>query len=270
MAAIRIFIASLLSATVSIAWAQTEPALITDRPGLSYSATVVPTQYLQLETGLANVIAGLNRSGSFQQHNHVIQMRYGLLKKVEVSSDVNYGFSVVNWRENTEEYKNSLNSFRVGARYQILTENNYLPELTTGLFYRIPVGENASDLKEALPDFLLTASKTVLDKLSINPSFVVFLPSTSAKPDVITTLNVALSATNSWGFFVGTAYQQLGENIENNENGSVYLEAGATYLLRPNMQFDFDAGTDAVIDKWNSLYFNLGFSWRIQAFSRTE
>ncbi len=270
MAATRTLLILLLLFGRSLAWSQSEPALITDRPGLSYSARVVPTDYLQLETGVANAIAGLNNRGTFQQHNHVAQLRYGLLKKVEVSSDVNYGFSVVNWRENSEEYQNSFNSLRVGTRYQILSETNTLPDLTAGLFYRIPVGETAEDLKDALPEFLLTANKTVYDKISINPSFVLFLPSASSKPDVITTLNVGYSATDSWGVFVGTAYQQFGKNIENNEKGSVYLEAGTTYLLRPNMQFDLDFGTDAVNHNWNSLYFNVGFSWRIQPFSKTE
>lgn len=243
---------------------QEEPSLATDRPGLSYSATVVPSHYLQLETVVSTQIQGLNTRGSLQQFGHITNLRYGVLNRLEVSSDIHYGFSRLVFPEMENKLESQLYAWRVGARYQVLRENKLLPELAVGLFYHPPVGDDLKSLEGALPEALITASKAFFGKVSVNPSLLLFYREADRAPDLITTLNVGYSASDKWGVFVGTAYQKAGvirRSIA--PEGAIYLEAGSTYLIQSNMQIDIDFGSASVRDNWDSFYTNIGFSWRI-------
>ena len=261
----KYFISSaILVLAASCLLGQEEPPLATDRPGLSYSATVVPSKYVQLESTFTSIFSGLNTRSSFQQFGHITNLRYGVLNRFEVSSDIHYGFTRFVFPEMENEVENRLYAWRVGARYQVLHEHKLLPELAVGLFYHPPVGDDLKNLEGALPEALITASKSFFGKLSVNPSMLLFYREADRAPDFITTLNVGYSASDKWGLFVGTAYQKEGvvrRSIA--PEGAIYLEAGGTYLIQSNMQLDIDFGSASARDNWDSFYTNIGFSWRI-------
>ena len=259
----RLLLFSLIVGLAFNLFGQNEPPLATDRPGLSYSATVVPAQYLQLESTFTSVFSGLNNTSSNQQFGHLFQLRYGVAKRLEISSDINYGFSRFIAPEVETQSESAVYAWRIAARYQVLKESKWLPELSAGLFYHPPVGDDLKALEGALPEAMITANKTFFDKLSVNPSMLVFYREVDKAPDFITTLNIAYSLNDKWGVFVGTAYQKQGVFRRSlAPEGAIYLEAGGTYLLSNQIQLDFDFGSASVRDNWDSFYANAGFSWR--------
>lgn len=247
-------VASILA---SGAFAQDEAPLITDRPGQSYSAVVIPKRAAQVETAVVFNTADLG-DGLFttdRTFGWVGAVRYGLANRLEVSGD----FGIVQpelVNEQAVDFDPAVSSLRIGIRYALVEETDQLPAVAAALFYHPPVFD--LDVEEALPQVLVTLSKSY-GKWGINPSLLVFYQQRTRAPEVLATLNVSYSVSNDLGVFVGTAFRQLGIP---DSRGNAFFECGGTYLLKPRLQLDFDIGTDRLNYSWDGLYSSLGCAFR--------
>jgi len=244
-------ILSLFCVTIGLAQSDT---IATDRPGQSYSTATIPKGKLQVEAGaFMNVIGEDNE---FDWGTGAI-LRYGLLKRFETSLDYAFLADEADYEEieSLDDLVPNFSQLRIGVRYEILKETQFVPALAGGLFYHIPIQE--IETQNSLPQILLTASKG-FNNFGINPSFLIFYRDYQKAPELLTTLNISYSATSVLGVFVGTAIRQTG--IEDSE-ANTFLEGGFTYLVKSNFQIDADFGTARLNFGLDSLYGSVGFGF---------
>lgn len=244
---------------VSIVFANIKPELLTDRPDITESATVVPFRCLQIESGFIyeNILRSASQDLTYITFNTTL-FRYGVSKLIELRLGIEY---LGNYNNNkvmmSEISEIGTGPLYLGMKIQVAKENQLLPEISAIPGISLPFTAYRPFRSEYIePELVFAFSNTLNDWLSLgynlgskyfhdNKSFLYWY-------------SAALGVDLLGNF--GT-YIELNSYFPTIAPATHYLNGGFVFLPVHNLQLDCSGGFG--LDSFSSdFYWGFGFSWR--------
>lgn len=242
---------SLFFATSLIAQDTKEPptldySIITDRPDQTESASVIPVNFFQLESGTA--VETVSGESNWSIMNHLF--RYGVAKNLELRliSEVNrFSFSDISGNRN---HAVGISDFQMGLKYGFVDKDVQLAYLGHIVF---PSGTGNNSEEISFNSFLCF-SHGLGERASVGYNLGMEFTNEDNYA-LLATVVIGFSLTDKLGFFT-----EIYANAPQFEDFEFNYDNGFTYLLKPNIQLDFSYGT-GLTNKFN--FYSAGVSWRI-------
>lgn len=238
--------------------AESAQPMVTDRPDATEASSVVPKGTLQVETGGLYEAFKENDVKFERSVYNTTLLRYGLLDNFEVR--LGWNFEEQSVKVNGAQIGDALNGLSpllFGMKLSIAEEKNGFPEI--GLIGHLFLPFSASnDFKPETTgaDFRFSLSHTLSEKSSLGYNIGAQWGNDNPEIAYIYTLAYGYSITDRFGFFA-EVYGGFPENSRANH----LWDAGLTYLLRPNIQFDVSGGTSFTAGQ--DVLMSAGISFRI-------
>ncbi len=228
------------------------PEFITDRPDQTESAVVVPHKSLQVETGF---LMENDKTTSFNNRTTAYNstlLRYGLLPNFELR----WGMEYLKEEQNTISAR-GLSPMSLGFKVAIAEEDTWKPELALLGALLLPFSAQ-SDLK---PDYTgvsirFSMAHTLSERVSLGYNLGVEWDGVSEVPLYFYTAALGFSLTNQCGI-----YAESFGYIPEEGAAEHSLDAGFTYLILSNLQFDISGGI-GLNNPAPDNYFSIGLSYR--------
>jgi len=246
----------------SLTFSQNEPLeLITDRPDQTESSSVVPLKHLQIETGfiMARDNDKVNDTELKEFSYNTTLLRYGLLNNLELRLGIDYsGVDIDSPLPGVSDHYSGFSPLYAGIKIKIMEEKGIIPEaaLLGGL-----IMPYTADIRFKTPytagDFRLALSHTISDRFSLGYNLGVEYNGITAIPSYYYSLVLGAGISDKLGFFI-ESYGSIPESGV----AEHMADAGFTWLVLPNLQFDVSGGlglNDVAMD----YFISFGFSWRI-------
>ncbi|MFC2137734.1 transporter [Bacteroidota bacterium] len=235
------------------------PELITDRPDQTESSAVVPHKSLQIESGfvMENDDNVLSKQKSFAYNTTLL--RYGLFENMELRLGLGY-FG------DKEEFKNSdtvntisgLSPIYTGFKIKITEEKEGLPEIAFlgGLVLPFTASEEYKPSYSAA-NIRFSLSHTLSERFSAGYNIGAEWDGESAIPGYFYSIVLGIGLADNLGMFI----ESFGL-IPEEGNSEHLADAGFTFLLFPNLQFDVSGGI-GINDESIDNFIGVGVSYRI-------
>ncbi len=244
-----------------------------DRPGQTFSSTVVSPGALTLQFGIETYWTG---ASNYYMHTNPIQFRYGLIKNLELNASF------------TRNFIHELgldNDFDIGARYQLLDLEKVHLNILAGYGTSVvpKLNDNVSTVR-FLFNFGIDAGQ-----VSFGTSTGVMILGASGQYEsgstIYSTLNLAYNPNPRFSVFVDfqlVNFQQFNSGPYESPNITSFFESdmlqlGMSYQVWKPLRFDWNIGTDgwsqeysfgpAISDpiKASIVHTSMGLTWRILA-----
>jgi hypothetical protein len=227
--------------------AQETPALITDRPTQSLSASITPIKMLLWETG--TLLESTPLVETWTLNNSLF--RYGVSKSVELRASTEISNATL---KTTNEKEVLLSNVQLGLKYRFL--NKKVQMAYTG--HVIFPNDNTviSDIvgPQVGSSNILSITHPVIEVLSFG--YNIGYKHEGYSTDVLLySYVVSTGIGDRLGFFV----EVYGDAVEFDDH-TLSFDSGFTYLILENLQVDFSFA-DSFNEKYN--YYSFGLSWRI-------
>jgi len=258
----KVIFCSIIFATSGLSFAQESQAiepLVTDRPDATESSSTVGKGVLQFETG------GLYES--FEENNiqsenftyNTMLIRYGLLDNLELRLGWDFveGVTKVNGKK-LNNVASGLSPLLLGVKAYISEENGSLPEIALiGHIY--PIFSASQDYRPETTgvDFRLAFSHTLSEKSSLGYNIGAEWGNNSPEASGIYSISYGYSLSDKLGMFA-----ELYGGFPEDSSANHYWDAGFTYLVCMDLQFDIYGGTS--ITKGQELLLGIGLSYRMR------
>lgn len=232
------------------------PELITDRPDQTESSVVVPHKSLQIETGfvMENDETDLVSQKSFAYNSTFL--RYGLLENFELRLGLEYlGEKVQIKNTDTTTAISGLSPLYTGFKVKISNEDGWKPEIAFlgGLVFPFTADEDFKPNYSAA-DIRFAFSHTLSNRFSLGYNLGAEWEGKTAIPEYFYSVSLGVGITDNLGMFI-ESYGWLPEEGE----AEHLLDAGLTYLILPNFQFDVSAGIGIKNSIDNFISFGLAY-----------
>lgn len=235
------------------------PNISPDRPTQTVGPYIVPKGSFQIESGViytnTNDQTDINEQWSYA----TTMLRYGIFNNFEVRLNSSYESTTVYVKEaQGDSTYNGMGPVTAGFKITLAKERGIRPEIAivASITFRHLGDENYSPTF-SYPVGILAATNTLSKRFSLGYN-----------------IGFSYNGENADGFFIYTVY--LGFQITNRlwsfaevygdfDNGAFpnhKLDAGLTYLIRHNLQFDVSGGT-GISQNVDKYFLNGGISWRI-------
>ncbi len=226
-------------------------SIITDRPDMTESAFTVPVSSLQIETGFGIGFETVDKKKYQKWSGPSTLFRVGILKNLElrVTSQLE------NVKIKDKDYSlTGISDMQIGGKVKIFKSKNEKTDIAFLSHLLVPTG--SSDLTNDSYGTInrLAVSHVLSENISMgyNLGYDYF---GEGSGDFVYTLAFGFSLTEKLGVFVEGfgVVEDFSDNYSN-------FDAGFTYLIRNNLQYDFSFGTGI------NLYMNYistGISWNI-------
>jgi len=228
--------------------------IVTDRPDATEAASVVPKGYLQIETG------GLYES--FEVNNIKLErtvfnttlLRYGILDNLELRVGWNYEEQKLTGQTNV---LNGLSPLLFGMKIAIAEEKNGMPEIAFIGHLFLPFTASTDFKPETTgADFRFSVAHTLSENTSLGYNFGAQWGDDASEIAYIYTIAYGIGLTDKIGF-----YAELYGDFPENGKANHFWDAGFTWLLQSNLQFDVTVGTS--ITAGQDILFSTGLSYRL-------
>jgi hypothetical protein len=235
------------------------PELITDRPDQTESSSVVPFKTLQIESGF--IFENDNSSLLKQKLLNVntTLFRYGLLERLELRLGLAFLSKQTEISTDAIKKVNGFSSLYAGFKIFVVEENGIVPEISFlgGLVLPFTAKEEFKTTNSA-PTMRFAFSHTLNERISLGYNLGAEWSGENAVPNYYYSVALGISVSDKTGVFI-ESYGTVPEvGISNH-----LADAGFTFLVRPNLQFDVSAGIG--LNKTANDYFvGCGLSYRIQ------
>lgn len=229
--------------TLSIAGAQAQ-TIVTDRPNQTESALAVPAGTLQIESGFGLTFSGSGTSQSRQMVAPFSLFRVGLLKDLELRLVSQYESLKF-----TDTTLRGMSDMQVGGKWAFFNSENSPTQMGLLAHLRVPSGTpGLSTSGTSLETRFLVSHQMGAVGLGSNLAWVAH---SGRDSDLLYTLSLAVSLSAKVGVFIEPYGEYTGlEDWQQNFN------AGFTYLINPQWQFDMSFGT-GLNQEMNFLAFGL-------------
>lgn len=232
--------------------------LITDRPDQTESSEVVPLKSLQIETGflLENNHEGSTKIKSFAYNTTLL--RYGLLSNMELRFGLDYQCDKTSVENSgSTSVISGFSPMYAGFKIKVAEEKGIWPSVALLGALNLPFSAG-QDYKPSYTaaDMRFSFANTLTDKLSVGYNIGVEWDGDTAIPAYFYSLSLGIGLTNNLGMYIESYGLILGEGEADH-----LLDAGFTYLILPNLQFDVSGG----IGIYNGVdnYVSLGLTYRL-------
>ena len=238
--------------------ARNSEPLVTDRPDATEAPSTVAPGILQIETG------GVYQS--FEQNNvkeetfvyNTTLVRLGLLDNLElrIGWDFVEGQTSVNGNK-LENITSGFNPLLLGTKVNITQEKGWLPEigLIGHLFLPFSAGQDYRPETTGV-DFRFSFSHDLSEKSNISYNLGAQWRDDSPEAAYIYTLAYGYSITGTFGAYV----EVYGDFPEDSQANHLW-DAGLTYLLSNNVQFDATVGSG--FTEGQDILLSAGVSFRV-------
>ncbi len=221
--------------------AQNTPSLQADRPDQTECPYIVPTTFVQIETGF--VFENENKSNANSSVPSVL-WKYGLNKYFELRLITEYITSI--------ELNNRIFSFQpitIGFKCKLSEERGIIPKTSF-------IGH----IKENTPSFRFTMQHNISDRFTISYNLGSEWENEISQPTYVYTLTLGTSITQK----LGSYFELYGfENSVFPKNHNV--DFGITYLINNDFMIDISRSI-GLFETSNPNYLNIGFSYRFKIF----
>ncbi|HEY3250496.1 MAG TPA: transporter [Ignavibacteria bacterium] len=247
--------------------------IVTDRPDQTESATIVPENFIQLETGFELEKDKIPQSEPIKYtyatttNSFSALLRYGLVKNLEIRLGIQYFWETINTISvfpQLEEYSEviikskGIGPFLLGVKIKIMEEMEATPE-TSFLFHltipQDPYGPFQPRYVGA--NFRFAMAHTLSDRFSLSYNLGGEWNGDDPKATGIYTLSLGISLIKKLSMFV-ESYGFLPQK----EIPDHRLDGGFTYLFAKNIQADVSGGV-GITDKSPDYFIGAGFSIRL-------
>jgi len=233
--------------------------LITDRPDLTESSSIVPKGSLQIETGMVYESDEFTTDGvstSVKSFNLATTLlRYGLTNLFELRLGSEYLMEKMKIKTQKETLK-GINGLDLGTKIFLFNEKDYIPESSIIINVNFPVGNDAFNENKILPSMLFAMSHTLSEKIGLGYN----LGGEWTDPEQLNylySIAVGIGLTERLSGFIET-FGAFSKDVPS----SIALDAGLTFLLNPTLQLDTSIGY-SLTEENPDWFINAGFSWRI-------
>ena len=257
----RLFSILLLSVSLSLSAQGDPPDLITDRPDQTESASIVPRNSLQVETGfmVENDENDLFSTQTLTYNTTLI--RFGLLDNLEVRAGMYYSSvtSSLNGSNFSTTYNAGVSPLYAGFKLKVTDESGWRPQVAFlgGMVFPFTAGENVKpDHSGATMRFAF--AHTLSDRFSVGYNLGAEWNGESAIPGYFYSAALGIGILDKLGAFIET-YGLIPENGP----AEHLLDAGFTYLVVPVLQLDVSGGI-GISDAAIANFISFGLSYMIQ------
>jgi hypothetical protein len=232
-------------------------ALITDRPDATESPSVVPKNYIQVETG---AFYDSFEENNFKTENftyNTMLIRYGVLDNLEFRLGWDYFNTKTKFNDTEILSTDSFSPLLLGFKISIAEENGVLPEIGFLGHLNLPFLVKKDMRPENTGvDLRFSFAHTLNEKSSLSYNLGAAWENDSPEAAYLYTIAYGYSLSDTWGAYV----ELYGDFPENNKANHLW-DAGITYLLSNNVQLDATVGSS--ITKGQDLLLSAGVSFRL-------
>ena len=250
------FVLFLFLSVLMKAQEESMPEIITDRPDQTESPSLVQKGYFQVETGFSHEELDQGRFSEKTTAYNTTLVRIGLLSNLELRLGMDY----IKSRLETRSFQMEETGFvplLVGAKVGIAEARGLFPEI--GLIGHIFLPFTAhKDLKPVTTgvDFRFAFTHDISEKSDLSYNLGAEWVGDTSEATYIYTLAYGYELLNNLGIFA-----ELYGGIPEDDRAQHHWDAGLTYLLKPNLQFDAYFGTG--IDARQEVLYGAGLSLRL-------
>ena len=229
----------------------------TDRPGKSTTAYTTVKKSFLFEVGYNKVFDKIDGEKQQEYLYPTTWTRYGLTKKIELrllmEIEGDYKFTPLK-----QKTAGGLKPVELGFKYNFIKEKGWLPQ--TSLMVNAGIPKWASKDFEGnfvVPEFILLMQNSLTEKLSLTYNVGVIWEADDVHAKYLYTFTPQLEILEKLKIF--TEIYGLLSPIEHPVHR---WDAGMSYLVKPNLQIDFSAGSGFNKNLPNS-FFEFGVSFRV-------
>lgn len=228
--------------------------IVTDRPDVTESSSVVPKNSFQIESGMI-----IQRSDEFESSPINVMapstlFRFGISKYFELRFFSQYQNNLTFINGEFPSISSGFNDIELGTKVQLYQKEGARTEIAFITHLLIPSGTDSFTNSEYVSINKVAVSHGITDYLGVgyNVGYTYDFSGTSM---LTYSLSIGYSINDKFGVYI----EPYGDITEFDEH-FVNLDGGLTYKLRDNFQADFAFGTGL-----NSIlnYYGVGFSWNI-------
>ena len=233
-------------------------ALITDRPDATESPNAVPKGFLQVETGSFYESFEENSVKNESYTYNTTLVRYGLLDNLELRLGWNFteGQTSVAGKK-LDNVTSGFEPLLLGFKTTIGKENGFMPEVGFLGHLYLPFSASTDYRPETTGvDFRFSFAHTLSEKSSLAYNLGAAWGNDSPEASYIYTLAYGYSLSDKFGLYA-EVYGDFPEDTKANH----LWDAGVTYLLNNNVQFDVTVGSS--FTKGQDILLSAGVSFRI-------
>ena len=232
--------------------------MVTDRPDETESPSLVPTGFLQIESGF---LYEERKNDNIRDKDIVYNtslLRYGLLGNLELR----LGIEVLQTRSEANgvawhRSKTGFSPLLMGAKIGISEEKGLLPEIGFIGHLHLPFAASEEFRPETTGvDFRFAFTHTVSTDSDLSYNFGAKWIEDASEAVYIYTLAYGYSLTERFGI-----YAELYGDLPEDDRSKHHWDAGLTFSLAHNLQLDAFAGSG--INAPQQLWMGGGFSYRI-------
>ncbi len=240
----RILFFLLLSTTT---FAQT---IITDRPDQTESSSTIPLKSFQIESGFQLGLLGNEPRKEYSAPT--VLLRYGVLSWLELRANGTL-FTLEN--NSQENDPTGFSDLEIGTKIQILRNKNINTEIAFLTHVILPIGSRNFTNNQFGSINKLSISHEITNCISLgyNIGYNFFGQDFG---DFTYSLALGFKLSKKWGFYI----EPFGD-VVNFDTHLSSADAGFTYLLKDNLQFDFSYGYGL---NYSMQYFSAGASWNFR------
>lgn len=232
-------------------FAQELPSIQTDRPDQTECPFIVPINYFQLENGFTYE---KTNNESSQIVAPTILTRFGINDHFELRLITEFSIE--------DDFSNNIsgiNPILIGFKTRLFEEKGILP--ITSFIGHIGIPKAGSKNFQTLyyaPEFRFTMQHTLSEKQSLSYNLGAEWNGETAEPTFIYTLTSGYTLTEKIGCYI--EFYGFCPQLSKPDHR---FDAGLTYLLNPNHQFDISGGFG--LSKISPKYYlSLGYSFRFK------
>lgn len=248
---IRYLLVGLFIASVTLQIAEAQEPIASDRPGQSMNPQVVGKGNLQFQTGYT-FNDDETRLGTTTANSVLQEFRLGVSDHFELGAALNWGVTDTETGQSNQPLVSALR-----FRTTFLEGDGWRPTLGFQGEFNTPIyTDSLSRSFGALaPKMTLASTQSLTDWLSFS-SNVGLTWGAQPSPTFFYTANIVFSIGSDLGIFI-EEYAFFYHDARH----SHFINTGAAYLLKPNIQLDIGGGIDLAANR-TSTYFSAGISWR--------
>ena len=208
--------------------------IVTDRPDQTESSSTVPKGSFQIETG---ILVGFMDSDNVSEQQLLLPSTLFRIALTDVLELRVVSQFESNNNKTLDETISGISDLEVGAKVQLFQNENVNTEIAFLSHLILPTGSKELTLDELGTINKLSVSHSLSESIGIgyNVGYNYF---GEGKGDLTYSLAIGFGITDKLGAYI----EPYGDLVEFDQHVSNF-DAGFTYLIKDNLQFDFSLGT---------------------------
>ncbi len=234
--------------------------LITDRPDVTESASVMPVNTFQIETGFMFQKQKITEYAvEYEKENLIFAStlcRYGIDDNIELRFGGEYfqGKTTAGFEKSTIK---GLNGFFAGTKIQFVKDKDIVNNFAVIFEFALPFGNEKLRPDKFEPAVVLAFEKTLGRTISLGMNVGASEIKSVNEYVINYSLSVGFSINDRWN-----AFTEYFADSSNKVLPKHNLHFGFTYLQKENIQVDFSLGSSILSDE-TDFFGQVGFSIRL-------